>query len=148
MMRNKLRDMKKHLAEFMRIGDRPLPDASVIDRMKREYDLIQEATEKFRAFEDDLGGLVAMPDFEHAVDQLPTSVAEKLEPHLSRRLGEVAWFWRDEGEYEVRIPNPKRLISEQEKNALAYEAIKMRERLARISEAYAKVIEACGDLKI
>lgn len=150
-----LKSMQVRLAEFLRARDYlpedrhknfELTSLQIIDRMKRDYDVVQEAVERLEEFERTLEGITAMPDYEHAVGKLPEIAVRKLDKKLPRSN----WLSQDvEGtdEYDL-IPNPEKKISDKEKKKILEETQEMLVRLDAISKAYKTVIDACKDLRV
>lgn len=149
-----LKSMQMRLAEFFRVRDYlpenrhtgELTSVQIIDRMKREYDLVQEAIEKLEEFEILLEGVDTVRDYQHLTKQFPDKTITKMDKKLSKR----SWLAHDiEGteRYEL-VLNPEKKVSDKEKSKMLGETLEMLVRLDNLAKAYKVVLETLKDKKI
>lgn len=149
-----LKSMQIRLAEFLRVRDYlpedihmgELTSVQIIDRMKREYDLVQEAISKLEEFEVLLEGVDTVRDYQHLTKQFPDKAITKMDKKLSKR----SWLAHDiEGteKYEL-VLNPEKKVSDKEKSKMLGETLEMLVRLDNVAKAYKIVLETLKDKKI
>lgn len=136
-----LENLRWRINELLTVDTTAEQGARALDRMKRQRDLIREALFAIEKFERELPQAENIPDYAQMVHDLPEQAAKRLKKGFAKQFFNRLTNWKEVGDELVETPNPKRFLTEEERDAFFHEAEQMRERLARLVGAYDRVID-------